>query len=335
MQKVSKLLPLALVVLLSSCSSSGVKIPQKTLFLFDTTVSISSPTASEEDYIELTKILKKYDAVSDAYKERDVINVYSWSHTEEKIYFGEEEGRAPIELFKLVSKSFRATWDGANYIDYRLGSLFQKWKEAEAKGQILDKSVIQEELDARNNSQYTIHTDDDPSNHYIIQGGVRSFDYGATAKGCALDACKEYLDTREDLTDYIINAGSSSILLGSSTRNKNKDNPAYSIKIKELSNVSFYAHDCFVSTSGTFEQGVTINGVRYSHIINPRDGSAVTNYDTVIVISDNGTYGDAFSTSMMYNTIEEIESLEEKLGFKTIVIKDKKIIHKHKGILFK
>ena len=332
----SKLLPLSLVVLLSSCSSSGVKIPQKTLSLFDTVVTISSPTASEEDFSELTKILKKYDAVSDAYKQRDVINVYSWSHTEEKIYFGDEEGKAPFELFKLVKSSFKAVWDGARNIEFRLGSLYQKWKEAEQKGVLLEEDVIQEALTKRSNSWFTIHDDeDDPSEHYIVQGGVEAFDYGATAKGCALDACKEYLDTRKDLTDYIINAGSSSILLGSSTRNKNKSNPAYSIKIKELSNVSFYAHDCFVSTSGTSEQGVTINGVKYSHIINPKTGSAETNYDEVIVISDNGTYGDAFATSMMFDTVETIKELEEQVGLKTIVIKDKKIVYRHKDIVFK
>ena len=83
------------------------------------------------------------------------------------------------------------------------------------------------------------------------------------------------------------------------------------------------------------EQGVTINGVRYSHIVNPKTGSAVTNYDEVIVINDNGTYGDAFSTSMMFNTIEEIKQLEEKLNLKTIVIKDQQIIYKHEGIIFK
>lgn len=334
MGKLSKLLPLSLVVLLSSCSSS-VQIPSKSLFLFDTKVDISSPTASEEEFEELSKILKLYDAVCDPYKQRDVINVYSWSQTEEKIYFGDGEGRAPFALFKLVKGTFEARKDAAKNIDYRLGSLFQKWKEAEDKGQILEESVVQEELNKRRGTWTSISDDGEPSDYFIQQHGIELFDYGATAKGCALDACKEYLDTREDLTDYIINAGSSSILLGSSSRNKDKNDYNYNIKIKGLSNVYFRAHDCFISTSGTSEQGVTINGVRYSHIINPNDGSAITNYDTVIVLSNNGLYGDAFSTSMMFNTIEEIEQLEQQHNIKTIVIKDKEILHKHKGILFK
>ena len=326
--KITKVLPLSLVVLLSACSGSSIK--ETTHFLFDTMVSISLKDGKKEDYKALEKILKRYDAVSDNFKARDVFNVYSWSHTNETVLVGEEEGQAPIELFNLISSSFKAKTAGADNLDYRLGSLIQKWKDAEAKGEVLSDSIIQEELAKRTASSYTVSNEP----RSIKQSGVESFDYGATAKGCALDACKEYLDTREYLSDYIINAGSSSILLGTSARNK-KYNEYYHVAIKELDNVGFLAKNCFVSTSGTSEQGVTIDGVRYSHIINPKDGSAVTNYDMVIVLSNNGTYGDAFSTSMMFNTIDEIKELEFNNGLRTIVIKDKEILYKHRDIPFR
>lgn len=330
--KVTKVFALSLVAFLCSCHS-GSSIKEETHFLFDTMVSVSIKDGKKEDYQELKRILNKYDAVSDNFKTRDVFNVYLWSQTEEEVYFGDEPDKAPIELYYLVKKTFKAEWD-ASHLDVRIGSLVQKWKDAESKGQVLDNSVIQEELEKKRNSEYRIHTDDDPSQNYILQRGVESFDYGATAKGCALDACKEYLDSREDLTDYIINAGSSSILLGANSRNE-KYGANYRIKIKDLDNVFFYAHDCFISTSGTSEQGATINGVRYSHIINPRDGNAVTNYDTVIVISNEGTYGDAFSTSIMFDdSIETIEELENNFNLKTIIIKDKRILHAHKDIVF-
>lgn len=331
--KITKLIPLSLVVILNACNASP-SIKSEFLYCFDTKVDISIKDASDEDYSALKKILNKYDAVSDNFRQRSVFNVFSWSQTEEEVYFGEEEGKAPIELFNLVKASHRAKADGADYFDPRLGSLINKWKEAEAKGEILEQSVIDEEIETRNNSYYTIHTDDDPNQHYIVQHGVRSFDYGATAKGCALDACKEYLDEKEELTDYIINAGSSSILLGTNSRKKAGE-VDYLIKIKELNGKAFYAHDCFVSTSGTLKQGITIDGKRYSHIVHSKTGLALTNWDEVIVLSNNGTYGDAFSTSMMFNTIEEITSLEEKLNLKTIIIKDKKIVYYHNGIKFK
>ena len=72
--------------------------------------------------------------------------------------------------------------------------------------------------------------------------------------------------------------------------------------------------------------------MRYSHIINPHDGNAVTNYDAIIVISDNGAFGDIYSTSMMFNTLEEIKQIEQNQNFKTIVIKDKRVVYKNQGI---
>lgn len=331
MQKVSRLLPLALVVLLSSCSS-GVQPTSKTLFLFDTSINMTSMDATEEDFDKLTKILEKYDAVSDNFKARDVFNVFSWKDTEEKVYCGHEEGQAPIELLYMVYAVQQAKLAAAHHFDIRLGSLINKWKEAEKKGEVLSESVINEELEKRNASSYMLSYDKETDSGYIQQNGVEAFDFGAVAKGCALDACKEYLDTREEIKDYIIDAGSSSILLGKSSRNKDANNINYRIKIKDLNNSSFLAHDCFISTSGISEQGVTINGVRYSHIINPHDGSAVTNYDAIIVISDNGAFGDIYSTSMMFNTIEEIKQIEQNHNFKTIVIKDKRIVYKNQGI---
>lgn len=330
--KITKAPLLSLVVILSACQSSPA-IKSETHFLFDSFVNVAIKDGTDEDFKNIKDILEKYDAVSDNFKKREVINVYSWSQTEEKIYFGSGEDKAPIELLNLIRSSFNAVWDGARNLDPRLGSLINKWKEAEKQGQVLEDSVIQEELQKRSLSSFSFHYDDENIEEcFIEQSGVSSFDYGATAKGCALDACKRYLDTKEELTDYLINGGSSSILLGTNSRNKSGD---YLIKIKELESTSFYAQNCFVSTSGTSEQGVTINGVRYSHIINPSTGSAVTNYDEVIVISDNGTYGDAFSTSMMYNTIDEIKDLDEKLNLKTIVIKDKEVFYKNKGIILK
>ena len=72
--------------------------------------------------------------------------------------------------------------------------------------------------------------------------------------------------------------------------------------------------------------------MRYSHIINPVNGSAINENDAVIVISDSGYYGDAMSTSMMMNTVEEIIELEIEHDIKTIVIKDGNIVYKNEEI---
>lgn len=53
-----------------------------------------------------------------------------------------------------------------------------------------------------------------------------------------------------------------------------------------------------VSTSGAEEQYVCVGGVRYSHIIDPRTGWALTEPITVTVIAPDGTRADGLSTAV-------------------------------------
>ena len=125
-----------------------------------------------------------------------------------------------------------------------------------------------------------------------------------------------------------MNAGESSILVGK----KKTNNGFFNIGLKDVPNAYLKLKDTFISTSGVSNQGKTIEGVTYSHIINPVTGSAINNYDAVIVISNEGYIGDALSTSMMMNTLEEIKTIESNLNIQTIVVKDNKIIYKSEGL---
>lgn len=53
-----------------------------------------------------------------------------------------------------------------------------------------------------------------------------------------------------------------------------------------------------LATSGSSEQFVEIDGVRYSHVIDPRTGMAVTSQVTARVIADDGATADALATAL-------------------------------------
>ena len=112
---------------------------------------------------------------------------------------------------------------------------------------------------------------------------------------------------------------------------KNTNDGLYNISIQN-SHYYLKLKNCFVSTSGTSVQGVKIDVVTYSHIINPFTGSAINNYDTVIVVSGKGYYGDVMSTSMMFNTIDEIKELETEHNIKVVAFKDHMVVYKNEGI---
>ena len=57
-------------------------------------------------------------------------------------------------------------------------------------------------------------------------------------------------------------------------------------------------HDRAISTSGDAEQRVDLGGVRYSHIVNPKTGLALTGRHSVTVIAPNGITADSLATAV-------------------------------------
>jgi thiamine biosynthesis lipoprotein len=52
-----------------------------------------------------------------------------------------------------------------------------------------------------------------------------------------------------------------------------------------------------VSTSGDDVQFVEIGGERYSHVVDPRSGRALTSHARAVVVAPNGGLADALSTA--------------------------------------
>jgi thiamine biosynthesis lipoprotein len=67
-----------------------------------------------------------------------------------------------------------------------------------------------------------------------------------------------------------------------------------------------------VSTSGDTAQFVVINGVRYSHVIDPRTGIALTNRVMATVIARDGITSDSLSTAACVLGPERTQHLIER-----------------------
>ena len=332
MRRPFKLLPLLLVASLTACDIAH-SYPIDTLFCFDTVVTVKTLQYSGLMYsVRVQKptcdIIKNVDALSDAYNKRDVTSVYDINATNEKIEISKD-------LYDLLNQSLNIK-EKAKYINPLIGSLTKKWKESLNKNEVLSDLVIQEELTKINNSSLVLEVED--NKYYAQRIGDALIDVGAVAKGFALDKAQEYLKEHTDPEyEYLIDAGSSSVLLGNNFDHKHYFS-VFKIKLKDLSKESYlYLDNCYVSTSGTSEQGVKIGDKTYSHIINPNDGSAINNYDAVIVVTSfadasNGLLGDALSTSFMMSSLTEIEETIKDTDIKVIVIKDDQVIYKSEEI---
>lgn len=313
MKKIAFLFPL-LAIALTSCSTNN-KVIESKVFCFDTLVEAKLYDGKNEHIKEIEKILNNISNLTDNYELKSINGVYAINQTNEEITVDEQ-------LYTLLQDSFDMANNEVDNFNPLCGSLSKKWKESLAKKEILSETVINEELDKINNTEVIL------KDNYVIQrNGEAEIDLGGVAKGYALDLVNNYLQ-ENGVASYLINAGSSSIALGE----KLTKDGLFTIGLKEVKNAYIKAKNCFISTSSIYQQGVTIDGVTYSHIINPKTGSAINVNDGVIVISRNGAFGDAFSTSLMNNTVEEIKEIEKISNIKTIVIKNNKIVYSHKDI---
>ena len=313
MKKIAFLFPL-LAIALTSCSTNN-KVIESKVFCFDTLVEAKLYDGKNEHIKEVEKILNNISNLTDNYELKSNNGVYAINQTNEELTIDEK-------LYSLIVDSLYMSYNVADYFNPLCGSLSKKWKESLAKKEILSETVINEELEKINNTVITLK-----ENNVIQRTGEAEFDLGGVAKGYALDLVNNYLQ-ENGVGSYLINAGSSSIALGE----KQTKDGLFTVGLKEVKNAYIKAKNCFISTSSIYEQGVTIDGVTYSHIINPKTGSAINVNDGVIVISSNGAYGDVMSTSLMNNTVEEIKEIEEINDIKTIVIKNNKIVYSHKDI---
>ena len=332
--KLMKVLPLMLVASLTTCSNNQEKgYYSSNFYSFDTFVNIKI----KHEYKELAEnalgrmqeICEDLDKNFDAYKQRDITCLYDLNKTNDQIQIGKD-------LYTLLAVA-KDNQEKAKYFNPLVGSLSNKWKEALEKNTVLSDEVIKEELKKIEKSSLELSSES--GQYFAKRTGEALIDVGAIAKGYALDRLQKNLPAYVPTNDYLVDAGTSSILLGTSARQRQGvEEGKYVIKIKELSKETYlHLNNCYISTSGTSEQKTIIDGVTYSHIVDPFTGSAKSLYDAVIVISDfnnefNGTIGDMLSTSFMMSSLDEIKAVEASSKVKVVVIKDDSVLYKSESI---
>lgn len=292
------------MVTITSCTQNAFVLNRK-VFCFDTLVDITLFEGNNDNLTDIENVCVEYSNLTDNYQAiSDINNVYTINHTNEEI-------TVDHKLYQLLQKSFEIRSGGASNFNPLLGSLSKKWKEAVEAGTTLSQTVIDQELQKINDSSFSFG-----DNNKVQLTGEAELDLGGIAKGYTIDVIKDYLAEKE-IKHYLINGGSSSILLGE----KNSSDGYFSVGIKDIDRAYLRLKNCVISTSGNSTQG--------EHIVNPTTGQLAKDYDAILVVSSDGTLGDALSTSLMMNTINEIKEVETEQNVKVIAIKNKTIIYKN------
>ena len=145
-------------------------------------------------------------------------------------------------------------------------------------------------------------------------------DFGAFAKGYAVDLAIKKLRSL-GIRNAIINAGGNLKAIGK------KGTEPWFIGIRHPSGTGVLAAlatkgEESVITSGDYERFREYNGVRYSHIIDPRTGKPARGLTSVTVIDSNGALADAASTALTIAGLKDWHRIAKQMGVKYVMLVD-------------
>lgn len=277
-------LGLFLAASLSSCSYND------SYQLFDTTVIVQLDDASSKDSKYIGNYLTKMSEVMDAYTKpaSGTTTLYTLNHTNDAIAIGDD-------LFGALqfAEQMQTATDG--WFNPLVGKLTNAWKNGvieKSKPTQADVDAVEAKIPSLlaevNSSSLVL----DETNKTAQRFGNATIDLGAFGKGYALREVRRYVIEKK-ITSYFVNAGTSSLLVGSY-----KDGP-WKIKFNEAPGYFFHAEGTAVGTSSLSQQKATVNGTTYTHIVNPFTGSATLDYYMCTVVGDDPGLDDALSTTFI------------------------------------
>jgi FAD:protein FMN transferase len=217
------------------------------------------------------------------------------------------------ELFDLIERSLGISklTDGAFDISY--ASMDKIWK--------FDGSMTKMPSDEEIKSSVSkigyqnVLLDKENSTVFLVNSGMK-IGFGAIGKGYAADKAKKLLLSKGVIAG-IINASGDMNTWGKQT---NGDPWKVAITNPLDKNKAFALlpiNNGAVVTSGNYEKFVLFNGVRYTHIIDPRTGYPATGIISVTVFAPKAELADALATSIFVmgkeiglNRINQIPNVE-------------------------
>ncbi|WP_353718070.1 FAD:protein FMN transferase [Dyadobacter sp. 676] len=202
------------------------------------------------------------------------------------------------DLFDIlaISQDISAKTRGA--FDATLGPVVQMWRRATRKGIFPPGDEIRDALGRTGYAKMKM--DAKTRSVMLVQKGMR-LDIGGLGKGYAAEEAIKELK-KLGITSAMMDAGGKIVLTGPPPGargwNINVSNGSDSLKALQLSNVA-------LATSGPTYRYMEHNGVRYSHIVDPKTGIGLLFHVRTTVISPDGTVADALATAFSVAGIEK------------------------------
>ena len=282
--------------------------------VFEITAYVSDKYKADKAFNDVFKEINRLDYLMSNYKEESELSKVNK-------YAASEPTDCDNELAYVIEQSLRYSdiTDGA--FDITVGPLMKKWGFFKEQGKIpgkeelesVLKSVSYKNIIIEEKIKKSLFRDPGVVKTVSFRNSGTQIDLGGIGKGYAVDMAIRVLQGNR-IHSALINFAGNIYAYGTPP---GKDSWVIGLQHPRKGERllgSFEIKDKAVSTSGDYEKFFTIDGERYSHIIDPRTGYPVKGIVSVTIVTDNATRADALSTGVFVLGLEKGMDLIEKLA---------------------
>lgn len=213
-----------------------------------------------------------------------------WREDSELSRLSDRAGAGPVrvsdDLLAILARAnaISDATDGA--FDVTVGPLVALWREARRTRALPDEAALAR---ARELVGWRLVAIDERSRTVALRRAGMRLDLGGIAKGHACQRALAVL-AASGFPRALVQMGGD-VACGDPPTGRE----GWSI---DVGGERRLAHGVAVATSGDAEQHVVIDGLRYSHVVDPRTGLGLTSREVVTVVAPDGATADACATAL-------------------------------------
>ena len=197
------------------------------------------------------------------------------------------------DLWHVLDRAVAWREASGGAFDPTVGPLTKLWRQARRSGTLPLPKKLAAARAAVGPTTLRLHPDNRAVE--LTQWGMR-LDLGGIGMGVAIDRALAIL-CEHGITSAMVDASGDIAVIGTPPDRNSWRVAVAALGRHECDTAEIPLRDAAVTTSGDAFQSVTIDGVRYSHVVDPRTGLGVTGPAAVTVIAPNCTTADALATA--------------------------------------
>ena len=259
--------------------------------------------------------------------------VSDWKPETQISHVNQNAGIKPVkvddEIFQLIKRAIKVSklTDGAFDISY--ASMDKIWKFDGSMKEMPTPEAIKKSVEKI--GYWKIILDEKEKTVFLKDKGMK-LGLGGIAQGFVADKIKTLL------VSMGCKSGIANVSGDISAWGKQPDGSPWTVGIvnpmnKEKVFATFPLIDSAVETSGTYERFVVFNGIRYSHIINPKTGYPAQGIVSVTTFAKQTEMADVLAKGVFLFGVEAgLDFINQLKGIECIIVDDKGKIYTSKGI---